>query len=172
MARRGANDITLMNVQIRKSNFAGKEGPMNNAGQRNFLALLDDEVGREMEERGLNVKYLKPLDDQDNPKPFLKVKVNFNSDPQPYIVMVTSGGQTQLDADTVGILDGNEIITSDIVVARFQFENNNPTVYLNRGYFTIYEDELDLKYAKQRRLSQQGIDPLPDPVYASEDEVF
>lgn len=151
MARR-TEDVTMEGVQIRIRNFSGKEGRYNPKGQRNFLALVPDEIATQMENDGWNIKELKPKEEGDPPQKFLKVKVNIDSDPMPRLVLVTSRGKTRLDAtdESMTVLDWSDVIEADLIVNPYHWNvdgNSGITAYLRAGYFKIREDDLDLKYA-------------------------
>ena len=149
MARR-SEDVTMEGVQIRIRNFSGKEGRYNPKGQRNFLVLLNDDVAEKMDNDGWNVKYLKPRDEDERPQPFLKVKVNFDSEPAPRLVLVTTRNKTTLGADDVMLLDWADIISTDLIISPYHWDvegKQGITAYLRSGYFTIDENELDRKYA-------------------------
>ena len=144
------SDVTMEGVQIRIRNFSGKEGRYNAKGQRNFLVLLNDDVAEEMAAQGWHVKYLKPREEDDRPQPFLKVKVNLDNEPKPRIVLVTSRNKTTLTEDDMILLDWADIISSDLIINPYSWDVDGAqgiTAYLRSGYFTINENELDLKYA-------------------------
>lgn len=149
MARRN-QDVTMENVRLAIRNFSGAEKQYNPKGKRNFLAMLDDATAEAMAADGWNVKYLQPREEGDQPAPFLKVNVNYDNEPAPRVILVTSRGQTELTADTVGMLDAAEIINADLLVTPYHYEvrgETGVTAYLRKAYITIQEDELDLKYA-------------------------
>lgn len=154
------NDVTMEGVQIRFRNFAGKEGQFNAKGQRNFLVLLNDDVAESMAADGWNVKYLPARDEDEAPQPFLKVKVNMESEPQPNIVLVTSRGKTKLGSDDLNILDWSQLTNVDLVISPYHWDvqgKQGVTAYLRSGFFTIYEDALDLKYAEVPDSAQSAI---------------
>jgi hypothetical protein len=139
-------------VRIVRRNFTGLEAQFNPPGQRNFLVLLPDNVAADMEADGWNVKYLQPKEDEvdGKPQPFLKVKVNFEVDNPPQLVLVTERGKTKLTKDEMLLLDFAEIINVDLIVSPYNWDvsgKTGVTAYLKKGYFTIQEDALDVKYA-------------------------
>lgn len=154
------DDVTMQGVQIRIRNFSGKEGQYNVKGQRNFLVLLDDDIAEAMGEDGWNIKYFDPRDDQEKPQAFLKVKVNYNGDPKPRITLVTSRSKTRLEEDDISLLDWADIINVDLIINPYSYEFNGKTgitAYLRSGFFTIQEDELDLKYADVPDSAQSSV---------------
>lgn len=146
------DDVIMQNVEIRARNFSGKEGRYNAKGQRNVLVLLPDNIAAAMLEDGWNVKELKPREDDPDgkPTPFLKVKINWNTDPKPRMVVVTSKNKTPLTEEDMLMLDFAKFTNVDIKVNPYQWEvdgDTGVTAYLKSGFFTLDEDELDLKYA-------------------------
>jgi hypothetical protein len=153
MARR-SQDVTMEGVRLAILNFSGVEKQYNPKGKRNFLAMLDRETADAMAADGWNVKELKAREEGDEPAPFLKINVNYENDPAPRIILITSAGQTDLTEDTVGMLDTSEIINADLLVSPYHYEVRGEagvSAYLRKAYITIQEDALDLKYASVPR---------------------
>lgn len=149
MARR-SQDVTMEGVRLAILNFSGIEKQYNPKGKRNFLAMLDQATADNMAADGWNIKELAPREEGDLPAPFLKVNVNYENDPAPRIILITSTGQTDLDAETVGMLDTSEITNADLLVTPYHYEvrgEKGVSAYLRKAYITIQEDALDLKYA-------------------------
>lgn len=146
------SSVTLENVRIVFRNFSGKPGRYNKEGERNFSALLPDDIAALMEADGWNVRWLKPRDEEDKPQAHIPVKINFRSRRPPKFVLVTSRGKTPLDEDTVGMLDWADIINVDLIVnpyvrPRDDGDGFTVTAYLKSIFVTIREDDLDIKYA-------------------------
>jgi len=144
-------DVTMENIRTAVRNFSGAAKQYNPAGKRNFLAMLDEDTAQAMKADGWHVKYLKAREEDDADAPFLKVNVNFENEPLPVIFLISeqTGRKTQLDESTVGLLDSSEIVNVDLLVTPYNYEfggNAGVTAYLKKGYFTIREDALDLKY--------------------------
>lgn len=156
--RKRIPEVTMQGVKIVLKNFSGVAKQYNAKGMRNFLVLLDEETAQAMKADGWNVKYLKPREEGEAPSPFLKVNVNFENEPIPKVVLVTSRGQTVLDQDAVGMLDGAYLTNVDLSVTPYQFDENSLiSAYLRKGYFTMEEDELDLKYGAVSDASAPGV---------------
>jgi hypothetical protein len=148
------NDNTVMmeGVRIIFRNFAGKEGQYNREGDRNFAVLLDETVATAMTEDGWNIKWLKPRDDDEEPsaQAYLPVSVNFKGRP-PRIVLITSRGRTNLDEDSVEMLDWVDILNIDLIVRPYEWTVNGKSgikAYLQSIYVTIEEDPLEIKYSE------------------------
>lgn len=130
-------------------NFSGKEGPYNQEGARNFAVILDDEIAKIMLKDGWNVKYLASREEGEEDTPYISIAVNFNIRP-PRVVMITSTARTNLDEDTVGVLDWAEIQTCDLIARAYDWTVNGKTgtkAYLQSLFITIEEDALERKYA-------------------------
>ena len=142
-------NITIENARLLFRNFAGKEGPYNAAGSRNFNVVLNPEDAEVMKQQGWNVRYLQPRDPEDEPLPILKVKVNMDGDYPPQIFQITSAGKTRLNKDTVANLDWAEFQNVDLVISPYHYEihgRTGITAYLKALYATIVEDDLAAKY--------------------------
>lgn len=146
------NTILMEGVKIIFRNFSGKEGQYNREGDRNFAVLLDEKVATALAEDNWNVKWLKPRDEEEeqSPQAYLPVSVNFKGRP-PRIVLITSRGRTNLDEDSIEMLDWADIINVDLIVRPYEWTVNNKSgikAYLQSIYVTIEEDALELKYSE------------------------
>jgi hypothetical protein len=148
------NTVMMEGVRIIFRNFAGKEGQFNREGDRNFAVLLDDAVAEAMAQDGWNVKMLNPREggeeEDTTPTPYLPVSVNFKGRP-PRVVLITSRGRTNLDEDSVEMLDWADIINVDLIVRPYEWhvsEKSGIKAYLQSMYVTIEEDQLEQKYSE------------------------
>lgn len=144
-----AKTFMVEDAQIIFRNFEGKEGQYNRAGDRNFAVILDHEHATQMLEDGWNVKYLEPREEGDDPTPYIQVSVRFDIRP-PRIMMLTSASRTQLNEDSVEVLDWADIETADLIARAYEWNVNGKTgikAYLQSLFVTIREDELERKYA-------------------------
>jgi len=146
------NDKTVLmeGVRIIFRNFAGKEGKYNREGDRNFAVLLDDEVAEAMAADNWNVKWLNPRgeDEEETPQAYLPVSVSYKGRP-PRVVMITSGGRTNLDETNIEMLDWATIVNVDLIVNPYEWLVNGKSgikAYCQSLYVTIEEDELEKKY--------------------------
>lgn len=140
--------ISIENARIRFLNFSGKAGRYNPEGRRNFCVLIDDDLADKLIEDNWNVKYLQPREEDEKTQAYLQVAVNFDNFP-PKIVLITSGGKTRLDEDSVNILDWAEISNVDLIIRPYNWEvngKNGVKGYLKALYVTIVEDEFESKY--------------------------
>lgn len=146
------NTVLMEGVRIIFRNFAGKEGQYNREGERNFAVLLPEDVARQMEADGWNVKWLKPRDEdeEETEQPYVAVSVKYDKGRPPRIVLITERGRTNLGEDEVEMLDWADISNVDLIVRPYEWSVNGKTgikAYLQSLYVTIEEDPLERKYA-------------------------
>lgn len=142
--------FTVRNARLLFRNFSGKESMYNKEGDRNFCFAMSPEDAVQFEADGWNVKTLNPREDYEEtePTPYLQVKVNFKNRP-PHIVMITSNARTNLDKDSVGVLDFADIKKVDFKAVPYNYDFNGKTgikPYLKTMFVTIEEDELEAEY--------------------------
>ena len=158
MSEKKVGNITIQDAKLIFKNFQGKETQYNNAGNRNFGVLLDDELAEQLEKDGWKVRYRNPKEDDPDQyqQPWLSVKVKFGLYP-PIVVLITSKGKKKLDEETIDQLDWSIIQTCDLIIKPYHYPaiigKNKEVIrpggisaYLKAIYVTIYEDELALKY--------------------------
>lgn len=137
---------------IRFRNFAGKAGKFNNEGEKNFCLILDPQDAQEMAEEGYNIKYLKPKDENDEPIPYVKIKVAYRnrygemSKIPPKVVQITKAGKTILSEDSVSNLDWAEIDKADISIRPREYEPGKISAYLKTMYVTLVQDDFEDRY--------------------------
>lgn len=138
-------------AQLVFRNFSGKEGPYNREGERDFSVFLPDDVAKVMLEDGWNVKALASRDEEEPDRPYVQVSVNFKNRP-PRIVMITSTGRTNINEESVGVLDWADFSNVDLICRGYEWDVNGKQgvkAYLQSMYVTIEEDALARKYAIQ-----------------------
>lgn len=143
------NTATLENVRLIFRNFAGRPGPYNDEGDRNFAVLLDEKTAKVMDRDGWNVKALKSREEGDPDQPYLPVKVSYKGRP-PRIVIIASGRRTILDEETIDVLDWADIVTVDLIIRPYEWAVGGKSgikAYLQTMFVTINEDALERKYA-------------------------
>jgi len=139
-------------VRIVFRNFAGKEGMYNREGDRNFAVLLDDTVADKMAEDGWNIKWLRPNPEEPDeaPQAYIQVSVSYKGRP-PRVVLITSRGRTNLEENSVEMLDWADIKNVDLILRPYEWTVNDKSgikAYLKSIYVTIEEDALEMKYAE------------------------
>ena len=124
-------------------NFSGKEGQYNREGDRNFAVVLPKEIALQMHDDGWNVRYLEAREEGEEDTPYISVAVNFKNRP-PRVVLLTSTTRTQLDEDSVEVLDWADIQTADLIARGYDWDVK---AYLQSLFVTIQEDALERKYS-------------------------
>lgn len=143
------SNLTVRDARIIFKNFSGAEQQFNAKGDRNFNLVVDPESAEAMREDGWNIKYLKAREEGELPQPILKVKVSYKGRP-PRVVMITSRGRTNLDEESIAVLDYADIEKIDLILNPYSWVvsgNAGITAYLHAIYVTIREDELERQYA-------------------------
>ena len=147
MADRVAN-ISVENARIIFRNFAGKESRYNPKGKRNFCLIIDNDVAENLKDIGWNIKYLNPRDPDEMPQAYLQVSVAYENFP-PKIWLVSGGKKTELDEESVSVLDYAEIENIDIIVRPYTWDVNGKggiKAYVKNMYVTVAENEFEKKY--------------------------
>ena len=142
--------LIIQDAHILFRNFAGRERDFNSAGDRNFCVLLDKELGAILERDGWNVKYLKPREEGEDPRPYLHVKVEYGKGRPPRVLLITSKNKQDLGMDQIEMLDWIDIKHVDLTINPYYWDVNGKQgvkAYLRSIFVTIHEDELDQKYA-------------------------
>lgn len=145
-------NIYFENAEIIFKNFSGRETRYNKqGGVRSFSVLIDDpDMAQKLAEDGWNIRLLRPRNEGDMPRHCLDVTINFNFWKKPEIYMICDGHKTRMDEEDLDILDGADIITSDIVVRPRMWDDGGETrvkAYLQELYITIQRSRFAAKYA-------------------------
>lgn len=145
-------NIYFENAEITFKNFSGRPTKyQRQEGFRTFSVVVDDpDMAQHLSEDGWNVRILRPRNEGDTPRHVLDVSINFNFWKKPEIYMICDGHKTKLDEEDLDILDGADIITSDIVVRPRLWDDNGTTrikAYLQELYVTIQQSRFAAKYA-------------------------
>lgn len=151
MNKKVTDTVSIEHAHLLFLNFAGKESQYNSNGNRNFCVLLEDpEVVQRMIDDGWNVRYLRPLEPDLEPQPYIQVKVAFGQYP-PKIVLITSRGMTAIGEEDVAMLDTAEIANADLIFRPYNWSmpsgKSGVKAYLKALYITLAEDEFEKKYA-------------------------
>lgn len=124
--RTGNIVVQVNNARIIYRNFAGRKDKFNNEGDRNFALLIPSEdVADMLINEGFNVKIKPPRDEDDSPFMYLPVKVSYKfRGPSAYLQGVN---QTELNEDTIGILDNVDYTHCDMDIVPYDWNNNGRT---------------------------------------------
>lgn len=137
-------------------NFAGKEGPYNRAGDRNFCIPLTEADAIVMMEEGWNVKNLKSREVGDPDQPYIQVAVSYKNIP-PRINLITSKGRTPLTEDMCEVVDWIDIDSVDVIIRPYEWSVSGKSgikAYLKTMFVIVREDDLERKYADVPILGQ------------------
>lgn len=143
-----ASTFKVEDAQIIFRNFEGKETQYNRKGDRNFSVVLPPDVAIQMLEDGWNVKFSEPREDGDEGTYHIQVAVSYKNRP-PRVVLITSGGRTQLNEDAIEVLDFADIQTADLIARGYNWvvgDKSGTKAYLQTLFVTIREDDLERKY--------------------------
>lgn len=144
-----APSFMIEDAQILFRNFAGKEGPFNIEGDRNFCVILEPDMAAQMEKDNWNVRYLEAREEGDERVPYVQVRVSYKNRP-PRVVMMTSTARTNLTEDSIETLDWVDIQSVDLICRGFEWDINGKTgvkAYLQSLFVKIEEDPLERKYS-------------------------
>ena len=143
-------EVVIENARLIFKNFKGAEGRYNKKGDANFCVVLPEDVAKEMAADGWNVKVLEPRDEGDEPTPYLPVAVSFKNRP-PRVVLIAGDHKTPLTEDSIDQLDYADIITVDVMVRSYHWEQPSGATgikaYLKSLFAVIEVDPLEAKYA-------------------------
>lgn len=146
--------VKMEGVTLVFRNFEGREERFNQAGNRNFGVLLDDDVAKAMEADGWAIKWLKAREEDEDgeEQAWLKVKLSYKGRP-PTVAVITSRGRLNLKEDAVETLDWADIKTVDLIVNPYAYEiqatgKSGISAYVKSLFAIIEEDELEAKYAE------------------------
>ena len=153
------NKLVFLNADICLANFRGEERRskrtgevVNAAGDRNFCVKLTPEKARELKLEGWNIKSYFSAGNVERVTPdfeYLPVTIRF--EPYPPKVFVISGHKkTELDENSIDMLQGREFENIDLVVSGSRWERGGRSgikAYLYKGGFTLLLDEFDEKYS-------------------------
>lgn len=160
MEKRYLEPVTMEGVKVLRGsfrNFGGREAIFNDEGARNFAVALPEDIAKEMEADGWNIKWPKDKEfeegEEDTRLPFIKVKIKYGKGRPPLVKMVTARNSNTLDEEDLDALDYANILDADIVIRPYQWGPNprgesGISAYLQAGYFNIEENYLEEKYAR------------------------
>ena len=158
MAKNEQMEIRIDNAKIAFRNFSGAEGKFNPAGNRNFAVFLPDDIAVKMENDGWNVRWLNSYPDEP-PQAMISVKLNFGNYP-PNIMLVSDGKMSQLNEETVKVLDFAELAQVDLILRSYNWSVSGKSgvkAYLKTGCFVLVVDELAKKYSNSIDSAQESI---------------
>lgn len=141
-------NLVIENAHIFFRNFKGEESKFNAKGKRNFCVEIDNDIAESLSEDGWNIRWLRPRNEDEVPRAYLQVAVNYENIP-PKIMTITHKGKTMLTDESIDILDWAEIENVDLIIRPYNWEVNGKTgvkAYVKSMYVTLVEDEFSDKY--------------------------
>lgn len=139
-------------AQLIFRNFSGNPTRFNaEGGVRTFCVVLDRPFAEQLSREGWNVKFPENRmvgDEEEVRDPYIQVTVGYKIRP-PRIVMITSGGRTEIHQDTVEVLDWCDIANCDLICNAYNWDvggKTGITAYLKTMIITVEEDELEARY--------------------------
>lgn len=132
-------DLKVKHAAILWSNFAGQPTAYNAAGgKRTFILVLTPEVGRDLQERGWNIKFREPDEKHDEALVFTEIVVNLDSayPPTIYICSEFRGKKTKREAteDDVNKLDSRKFSDISVMIHPYEHGRPNPSGATVKGY--------------------------------------
>ena len=164
-------DVTIRGAagsQLIFRNFEGAAGKFNNAGDRNFCLIIDEELANQLDNLKFNIKRTKARDDYDS-VPYIKIRVGYtykdgtdNQNP-PKIFKIDSTGMKLLTKDQVKFLDGARIKNVDLEFSANDYIDRETgevrySAYLKSLYATVEESALEREY-NERFAGMDAQDP-------------
>lgn len=136
----------IVDREIRSRNFKGEErrnpvtgNIVNNAGRRNFLLYLTEEIAEELKDRGCEVKYTKIRDANDVASPFVSINVSYYIKPVECAMRHPNGNVVPLDEAHIGTLD-NVDFKNVCLVLDFGKEKVHPST--NVHYVPVFASSI------------------------------
>lgn len=142
-------------------NFSGREGKFNHKGDKNFCVRIDDDqMAQQMTEDNWKVKILAPREEGERATNYLPVAVKWQDredlkhlNPKIFLVSGINGRKTQLDEESVEMLDDIEIEHVDLSIRPRPWTDDDGIVwikaYLDTMYVTEKADKWAAKYADE-----------------------
>jgi hypothetical protein len=162
--------LNIRNAEIIFRNFAGRATQYNAEGDRNFSVILDEELAKDMEAGGWNVKALRNQDDDGADQLYqLPVAVSFKTRP-PRIYMVTGDGdrfpmrKTMLPQDMLYMMDQLDLSMCNIAVTGYNWTmggKSGKKAYLEAFFGHVRQTELEQEYASVEDMMAEDAEQHP-----------
>ena len=149
--RKKIEPLQIEGAQLIFRNFSGKGTQFNREGDRNFCVLIDDtDYAHFLLEQGWNVKSLRAQEEDEEPRYYISVKLNYASEvAPPKVYLIVDGKKRELNEETVSLVDDIDIQTCDLIINAYQWEVNGKTGikgYLKTAYIVMQQDRFASKY--------------------------
>ena len=150
MAYRNMKNLVIENAEIKFQNFSGIEKQYNNEGERNFCVKIDDPAtAQRLKEDGWNVRVYIPRDPDSKPFSYIQVKVSYQpARLAPHIYVYNNNVATELNEDTIGLLDNADIANVDVVIRPHEWDPGRIKAYVKEMHVTLEESAFAHKYSR------------------------
>lgn len=141
--------IIIENARLVLKNFSGKPDKFTPAGKRSFGVVISPELAEQFEEEGIPVKYFPPRHEEDEPLPWVKVKVNMNRENPPRVFTSRGEEKTKLDEESLPILDFSDIAMASMELSVYEWtmgDKSGKALYLQNLVAFLDEDDFLSKY--------------------------
>lgn len=167
--------------KVRSRNFKGLEKKdqisgrtVNSPGRRNFLLFLTPEIAQELSDNGVEVKYTKPQNPNDEPSPYVSINVSWYVKPVE-VCMISNGNPTMLDENHVGVLDDVDIgnMCMELQYGKEKTHLNGVKyipLYAQKIWVEIVPSYIASKFGTMN-MAQINAPSVPSPVPEPDDEV-
>lgn len=159
-------DVKILGGSYR--NFAGRPDKYNrNGGKKYFNIILDDIQAENLMKEGWRVKEMKKRDEQEPTRYFMQINLSWTNEYRiPDIQMKKGKVITQLDDDTVKILDGADIKSAYLRINPYPWYNDQDgtegiTAWVKKLYITIDTNEFESSFFDEPEGEQQAYQELP-----------
>lgn len=151
MVKKVTDSIILKEAQLIFRNFSGKPSQYNDEGKRNTCVFIDDPVlVDQLRADGWSIKLTNKRDDDDVPRAYMRVNINYKGLRPPKIVTVTNRGRVQLSEEEINMLDWADIKYVNMEINPFNWGpirgEYGVTGYLKAMHVVLEEDRLEALY--------------------------
>lgn len=123
-------NIRLDGCKVSKRNFSGKVTDYNEHGYRQFLLVINPDLGEELRSKGWPVKQFKQKDPDEVPDCFIQVNVSYKTkEPMVWLIQEDKRTKTLLHENTIGSLDYAAIDRVDIYLHASYWERSGRSGY-------------------------------------------
>lgn len=152
--KRVENNIIIKDAVVINRNFGGRAQRYNDAGERNFSVILDEETANVLIEDGWKVSVkTNPEDPDAEARYYMSVNVKYNEFGGPTIMQITKRNgkfvKTPITEDTVKLLDGLEMKNISLELRPYNWFRNGQSgvkAYLKTMYYELVEDPFAAMY--------------------------
>ena len=107
-------------------NFSGAT-KFGKSGKRTFTILMNESVGRQVEDLGWHVRWRDPRDEQEERTGLLDVEVRYDNYPPERVTLTTGGDTNELDERNIDCLDAVDIGDAYVDLRPYNWEVNGKT---------------------------------------------